>query len=163
MRKCKDCGIEKDESEFYQHRRPNGEQYIATHECKKCCCKRTKAYHDKNLEKQRLTSKLWWEKNKKRCNIKRKEQRLQYYYGISIEGKENLLKDQEYKCKSCGYDLKNEKPYHIHLDHDHKTGKIRGILCRSCNIALGLMEDNPEKIMSLYNYILSFKEDNLSQ
>jgi hypothetical protein len=38
-------------------------------------------------------------------------------------------------------------------DHDHKTGKFRGWLCHSCNAALGLLKDDPERIAKLLNYI----------
>jgi hypothetical protein len=39
------------------------------------------------------------------------------------------------------------------VDHDHKTGKVRGILCHKCNIALGLIGDDPARARALANYL----------
>lgn len=52
-------------------------------------------------------------------------------------------------CNACGDD--NQRT--LVWDHDHKTGKFRGFLCNRCNLALGLMKDNPSKIRALADYI----------
>jgi len=48
-----------------------------------------------------------------------------------------LLESQGYKCAICQLDLKEEQPSNQHVDHNHTTGKIRGVLCRSCNLLEG--------------------------
>jgi hypothetical protein len=54
-------------------------------------------------------------------------------------------------CESCGGPTR--KGHQMSWDHDHKTGKFRGWLCHSCNAALGLLKDDPERIAKLLNYI----------
>ena len=53
-----------------------------------------------------------------------------------IEEYDKLLEEQSGCCAICE---KNEK---LHVDHDHNTGEVRGLLCGSCNLAIGLMRDN---------------------
>jgi len=42
----------------------------------------------------------------------------------------------------------------LSVDHNHKTGKIRGLLCTKCNTALGIMEENKELMLKLINYLM---------
>ncbi len=55
------------------------------------------------------------------------------------------------RCESCG--RAPGSPRDLHTDHDHRTGSFRGVLCRDCNLALGLLQDDPEKIMALFRYL----------
>jgi hypothetical protein len=76
-------------------------------------------------------------------------------YGITSEQKESMLILQNHKCASCGVDLKSPK-YKPHVDHNHLTGKVRGILCSDCNRSLGIMKEDPNKIYGLLQYSLKF-------
>jgi len=87
-----------------------------------------------------------------------KNRDLKRICGITLDEKKKMIIDQKYKCKSCGYNLKVLKDKDIHADHCHKTGKIRGILCKSCNISLGLLEENPERIKNLSEYAIYCKQ-----
>ena len=51
------------------------------------------------------------------------------------------------ECEVCGSSRR------IVFDHSHKTSKFRGWLCNACNVALGLVEDNPEKLRLLADYL----------
>lgn len=51
--------------------------------------------------------------------------------------REELLEKQEYKCGICEIDLKNEDNTNRHTDHNHTTGRVRGVLCRRCNLLEG--------------------------
>jgi hypothetical protein len=44
------------------------------------------------------------------------------------------------------------------VDHDHATGRVRGLLCAACNAALGLLQDNPRVILSAADYLLKWGE-----
>lgn len=59
-------------------------------------------------------------------------------YGISIEEYNILLKNQNYTCYICNKSVKDNK--RLHIDHDHNTGKVRGLLCSRCNGNLGWYE-----------------------
>ena len=71
-------------------------------------------------------------------------------YGISLEEYERLRALATY-CPVCGVELmeKSGSGASKHLDHNHLTGVIRGILCADCNLALGHMKDNVEAILHL--------------
>lgn len=70
-------------------------------------------------------------------------------YGISYFDKRRILATQGGCCASCGVTLLNEG----HLDHDHETGAIRGVLCQGCNQALGQVGDSIERLESLIDYL----------
>ena len=66
---------------------------------------------------------------------------LKRRYGITIEEYDQMLEDQGHRCKICRTDEPGGKG-RFHLDHCHSTGKIRGLLCSSCNHGLGHFKDN---------------------
>ena len=73
-------------------------------------------------------------------------------YGLTREKYDEMLLEQSGKCAICGGDVDLE------IDHDHETGKVRGLLCGNCNKALGLIKDNPETALELYTYIRYFEK-----
>lgn len=80
--------------------------------------------------------------------VKRARQRkiwLKKGYGLSVEQYEAMFKSQNGACKICSGQNLNGRP--LGVDHDHKTGKIRGLLCQPCNLAIGYMNDD---ILTLY-------------
>jgi hypothetical protein len=78
--------------------------------------------------------------------------RLWKLYRLTPEEYDKILAVQGGKCASC-----EKSPSHIRLavDHDHKTGRIRGLLCWPCNHVLGLLRDNPELALKLGKYLLN--------
>jgi hypothetical protein len=68
-----------------------------------------------------------------------------------------LIKKQDGKCACCFRVLCLGR--HTHVDHDHKDGRIRGVLCRECNVALGLCHDELERVVALYRYLLKAQQD----
>lgn len=69
-----------------------------------------------------------------------------------------MLKDQNGVCKICNkpettVDKRNGKTIDLSIDHDHKTGVVRGLLCSKCNKGIGYFNDNPELIIVAANYI----------
>jgi len=65
-------------------------------------------------------------------------------YGITIEQYNEMVANQNGLCKMCG-----TKPTQLHVDHDHNTGEVRGLLCVSCNVHLGWFELNEDRV---HNY-----------
>lgn len=80
--------------------------------------------------------------------------RLKYRHGITIEQYEQMLEAQDHKCAICLRYPKNNLKNPWHVDHDHATGKVRGILCHSCNTALGNFNDDPEILEKALEYLL---------
>jgi hypothetical protein len=82
-------------------------------------------------------------------------------YGISISDWISIYEKQNGCCAICKKPFPNWEDggvikRKIHLDHDHKTNAIRGLLCRSCNLALGLFNDSPETVAYALWYLSSF-------
>lgn len=99
------------------------------------------------------TKKKVSEYNKKHPEIK-KNSHLMYDFGITLEDYNNLLVKQDYKCAICGSKLpKNSKTKHLVVDHDHKTGKVRGLLCQCCNFGLGQFGDSIENLKNAIKYL----------
>lgn len=73
-------------------------------------------------------------------------------YGITPEQVETLALGQGGVCAACGEVPGNKNGFHV--DHDHSTGKIRGLLCHGCNLALGNLKDDPARISGLYEYLI---------
>lgn len=86
------------------------------------------------------------------------EYNLKWRYGISSEQYSNLLTKQDYKCAACGNEFGIRGPQ---IDHDHSCcpGRrscgncVRGLLCNSCNLALGCLGDSEDRIISLVKYL----------
>lgn len=71
-------------------------------------------------------------------------------YGITLYDKIEMIKKQNNKCLICKTELFGRK---AHLDHCHKTGKIRGVLCGNCNNGLSGFRDNIENLKNAINYL----------
>lgn len=84
-------------------------------------------------------SKEWAERNKSKIRLSQ----IKYNYNLTEEEYEALPK----ACEVCG-STKN-----LCIDHNHITGKVRGVLCSRCNSALGLLGDSKEVILKLASYI----------
>ena len=75
------------------------------------------------------------------------------YRGIDIDTTvyDQLLVDQDHKCAICRQPEK--KRHFLSVDHDHRTGRIRGLLCYQCNLAIGNMRDDPELFLAAIAYL----------
>jgi len=81
---------------------------------------------------------------------------MERWYGFTPEQYASMLKSQDGKCAVCGSDsLRHGVIIGLAIDHDHATGKVRGLLCSNCNTALGMLGDSPERILALYQYLCS--------
>ncbi len=77
-------------------------------------------------------------------------------YGLSQAEFENLKNLQDNKCAVCNKEETHKKYGQIcelSVDHDHKTGKIRGLLCNNCNRGAGFLKDSPEVAIKLAEYL----------
>lgn len=89
----------------------------------------------------------------------RKNMRFKREYGITYADYERMLEEQEGKCP-CGRSApEGHGGQWLHVDHDHTTGKVRGLLCPNCNKVLGLVFDNPDTLVVLAAYLINHKED----
>jgi hypothetical protein len=87
--------------------------------------------------------------------------RLRNDYGITLKDYDQMLAEQGGVCAVCHrpethtrnhMDVKTNEIRRLSVDHDHNTGDARALLCSSCNVALGRMDEDPERIRSLADY-----------
>lgn len=88
----------------------------------------------------------------KRTKKGSRDAQLRTSYGISEYDYNRILKEQNDVCKICGGVSKDGKP--LHVDHCHKTGRIRGLLCSLCNLGLGAFRDSSELLILASRYLL---------
>ena len=79
--------------------------------------------------------------------------RLKSTYGITQDDYERMLSDQGRACAICGATHENRRGKILHVDHCHRTGKVRQLLCTACNTALGKMRDDTERLRSAIEYL----------
>ena len=115
MPKCRTCGVEKPQTEFY-FRKDSG-RYRP--ECKVC----------------------WSD--------------AQTLRALGITHGELLALEVRAggKCECCGLELTSARNKRLSLDHDHRTGAVRGLLCTQCNTAIGLMDDDPKRLEAAIAYL----------
>lgn len=75
---------------------------------------------------------------------------FKYRYGITPDDYDKMVEDQCNKCKICEQ-LPSKRG--LFVDHCHMTNNIRGLLCQACNIAIGQMKDDPERLERAANYV----------
>lgn len=77
-------------------------------------------------------------------------------YGVGVAWVKERLDEQGWKCAICktsGFKMREDHVSGMNLDHCHKTGKARALLCHNCNRGLGLMQDDPEILREAANYV----------
>lgn len=82
--------------------------------------------------------------------------RLRHRHGISLAEWNALAKEQDHKCAICRNEDKERHRRRLSVDHDHKSGKRRGLLCSNCNKALGCFQDNPEFLANAIAYLARY-------
>jgi hypothetical protein len=90
-----------------------------------------------------------------------KDSDLQRRFGITLFDYSQMLLAQNGKCAICkGTDggTRNGEPKALAVDHDHETGKVRGLLCEACNQAIGKMKEEPKIILSSLDYLCQHKQ-----
>ena len=78
---------------------------------------------------------------------------LKRTYGLTQEDYDTLLSTQKYRCAGCATNHADNTHERLFIDHCHTTGKVRGLLCHGCNIALGSIKDSIETLNNLIAYL----------
>lgn len=129
---CLLCQQDKNESDFYQFFDRWAQKHYLSARCKPC------------HQDYRRTS-LTTPRN-------RKADKLQLRYGLTYEQWEAMRQTENYRCMICNIS-ENELGRNLDVDHCHDSGKVRGILCNSCNTMLGRARDKVEILEAAVAYL----------
>lgn len=116
-----------------------------------------RAYQKANREKinakvrERTDYKNYYERNGRKCHLKKK-------YGITVADYDRLFEIQLGKCAICKTDNPGQGNKHFHIDHDHLSGKVRGLLCVKCNMGIGSFDDDVMLMHMAAAYVAEAKE-----
>ncbi len=121
--------------------------------CKPCATVRTTRSRQKNPEAANARQRAWALKNPERARARGRKAALKRKYGLTPEDVNEMLEEQNGLCGICRKALDVAIPRSIHVDHCHKGGRVRGILCQDCNIMLGNAKDNPETLRRAADYL----------
>ena len=131
-KKCSKCNKKFPATLEYFYYRKTGKIHLQSH-CKKCVSK---------YESNRV-------RDKKQCPIYARNRHLVIKYNLTIEDYNNILEQQNNACAIC-----KDGDKKLVVDHCHSTGKVRGLLCHNCNVALGMFKDNQEILDRAKEYLL---------
>lgn len=160
-RRCNTCKELKPLSEFHK-RRASADGY--GHRCKPCARAITRKwywenrenamaasrqYRKENPDKFRAAGQRWRDANKD----KRRKTRLEWVYGLTAEQFDAMFEQQGGKCANIGCRVVHTDKRPLQVDHCHESGQIRGLLCRECNLVLGKMQDDINRIEGLSQYL----------
>lgn len=162
---CSKCGEEKTYSEFYKG---------SGNRCKIChntdCVNRNKLVPEKNRERAKrwyhkqpengrksiVKALEWQRKNKERDSLNKFKYNLKRNYGLSYEDYCKKAEEQKGLCAICF-----KPPYrNLDVDHNHSTGKNRGLLCGNCNTAIGLLKEDPQLFTQALAYLMLHQTSN---
>jgi hypothetical protein len=135
---------------------PDGRRYA----CKGCYNKVRADYRKRNPEKVNAGKMQNYydrhEESKARLRArypKVRAWRLIHHYGLTIEQYEEILRLQGGGCAICGQPPGEAKFQRMHVDHDHVSGDVRGILCGKCNVGLGSFCDSQKILLRAAKYL----------
>lgn len=143
IKTCTKCLAAKPLGDFSLSRQAKGTRNaVYRSDCKQCCSQSTKEWHKRNPGRV--------EANHRRRHLNA--------YGLTRQDYVDLLHKQGGGCAICGTNrggTRNGKVLRMAVDHDHKTGTYRGILCNRCNRAIGLLGDDPTLLRKAINYLMA--------
>lgn len=136
-------------------------------QCKKCCNTNSQRWRENNKERNKELAKNYYKQNKEKINLRtssyyynnkekykgiHRRNHLKEKYNISESEYNKILIRQDYKCAVCGQiDSRN-----LCVDHDHKHGNIRGLLCNNCNRAIGHFHENIFSMIKAICYLIYY-------
>lgn len=150
MRKkvCTKCGVEKSIRCFKKVKPRKGPGKIRNPDQRSSWCKECRK---KTEAERRKSYPDVCEKSHRTTHLRR--------YGLTIETYNIMFQEQSGKCKICGTTNPGGRTKYLMVDHDHKTGRNRGLLCNKCNQGLGHFKDDMKVLEKAIQYLHNSTED----
>jgi hypothetical protein len=168
VKKCILCGQPKPLTFTYFYRRTSNIDGFRN-ECKSCANKRNKKWAKENKKRANEHKRKWQKNNREQMQNTRKLWRqnnpdvelngkYKRTFGITLAEYDKLFKQQDGVCLICGLPEINQR---LAVDHDHKTGEVRGLLCKRCNMMLGLVEESTHLLDGAIKYLKRYKNEQI--
>ena len=109
-----------------------------------------KEYRERNREHIRERSNNYRKEHQEQARESNSKSRYKRLYGMLPGEYQQRLADQNGVCAICGVSPGNNP---LNVDHDHKTGAVRGLVCHQCNLGLGHFDDTPERLRKAADYL----------
>lgn len=152
MKECKLCSSFKEEHNFYNDK--SKKTGLSTY-CKTCSIFKRATTYQMYKPQNKEYQKEYHFKNKEKA----KERHREYLYGLSKVEHQNMKETQLFSCLICK-EKEDELKRGLFVDHCHATGKVRGLLCQSCNTLLGMAKDDIKILQDAIQYLIKTKEQN---
>ncbi len=152
---CNSCNISKNLKEFGKDNK-NQDGYLYTCKCCRAIVRKKNIQKDPNFYKKEYKRvkyyfKIYFQKPEQKR--KTRNRRLKRDFNITIEEYEKMVIEHDNLCSICKQPETSKKNKNLCVDHCHKTGKIRGLLCNNCNRCLGLLNDNVDILRNALFYL----------
>lgn len=182
-KKCKSCLLDLETSAFAVDRRRSDGLFIY---CRKCNAAKYSVYYNKNRDIRRKAMREAKRNMTPKQRLAKKAHSTKYYehsaesvkqsvskyraahpekvkatwlkgrYGLSLSAFNTMLEEQNSKCAICDVDFSSAvRP---NVDHDHKTGAVRGLLCSNCNKGIGFLGDQASTVAAAVQYLIRAQE-----
>jgi len=134
--------------EFRERQKEKRRQYFLKPGVKERYAAHQLRYRNNNIEAARKRARQWHIDNPEKVRAQILARR-----GTTLEWFRNQLIGQAGRCAICGFVFPSSKATHV--DHDHKTGRVRALLCSHCNVLLGAARDRPKILFKAAAYLRS--------
>jgi hypothetical protein len=129
---CTGCKETQPIDNFYKDKNRKDGHYVR---CRKCQAEYSRVY-------------------RKRFPDKSTHATIKYKYGITLDEYKQKLIDQGNACAICQTKTPGGNKESFFIDHDHETSKVRGLLCRSCNLMIGHAKDDTQLLATAVGYLV---------
>lgn len=144
LKRCRKCGETKPLLAFYAHQTTKDGR---ANYCIECQCSASRDWHARNPDAVKRNNE----------SQRHRDWKLQQF-GLTSSSLKQMLEEQSGVCAICEKpetrtDPRNGQINSLAIDHDHNTGRVRGLLCGSCNTGLGLLGDNEQAVQRAIDYL----------
>jgi Autographiviridae endonuclease VII len=150
-RTCKGCKKTKPIDDFYKGK----------YRCKVCTVQASNDWRSQNPERSRALGRARYARSPDKFKAAVRSSTLKAKYGLTPEQYDAMLAAQGGHCAICPATEPGGGNKKFNVDHDHVTGKVRGLLCRSCNLMLGYSEDSEERLEAGIAYLRASRRPKL--
>lgn len=148
MKVCKECKEEKELDQFPISSTSKAGKPSYRSLCKRCYNMAQREYREGDPETQERIRRSWRESSKRYMTVEKRRNKTLAKYDMTTEDYNRMFDEQNGGCAIC------QKNISLVVDHCHNTNRVRGLLCNHCNTALGMFEDDVDRLQQAMLYLL---------